>query len=255
MTVAASGRPLALVTGGCRRIGAAIAARLAHEGHDLALHSSRAADIDPGLHVAIHEAQVDHAVFEVDFEQADAAAALITEVKARFGRLPGLLINNAAIFGDDRLDNVTEAALSAHMSVNLATPLLLIKALVAAADDGGCAVVNILDQRIAHPHVDQLAYTLSKLALAGVTTIAAQQPGLRVNAVAPGLTIPTADYEPDQIDRLAEMMPLRRLPTPEQIADAVHFLATRPAINGQILYVDGGAHLITFPADFIALAA
>lgn len=255
MTGAASGRPLALVTGGCRRIGAAIAARLAQEGHDLAIHSSRSSEVEPALEAAIGAAGIDHAVLEVDFERDAAAAALMAMVEARFGRMPTLLVNNAAIFGDDRLDSVTEAALSAHMSVNLAAPLMLIRAMASASGDGTRSVVNILDQRIAHPHVDQLAYTLSKLALAGVTGIAAQLPGIRVNAVAPGLTIPTADYMPDQVSRLTEMMPLRRLPTPEQIADAVHFLALSPATNGQVLYVDGGAHLVPFQRDFVRLAA
>lgn len=255
MATTAPGRPLALVTGGCRRIGAAIAARLARAGHDLALHSSRSGEVEPGLAVAIAAAGIDHAVFEVDFERDGAAAELMAMVEARFGRMPTLLVNNAAIFGDDRLDSVTEAALSAHMSVNLAAPLMLIQAMAGMSGDAVRSVVNILDQRIAHPHVDQLAYTLSKLALAGVTGIAAQSPGIRINAVAPGLTIPTADYMPDQIGRLAEMMPLRRLPTPEQIADAVHFLALTPATNGQVLYVDGGAHLVPFQRDFVRLAA
>lgn len=248
-------RGLALVTGGRRRIGAAIAGRLAQAGYDLALHSSHSGAIDDELVDALAANAVAWEVFEVDFQQAGAAAILLAAVQSRFGRMPTLLINNAAIFGEDRLETVTGSDLAAHMAVNLTVPLLLIQGLAALGDGVPRSVVNILDQRIAHPHVDQLAYTLSKLALAGVTGIAAQSPALRVNAVAPGLTIPTAAYTPDQLGRLRMMMPLHRLPGPDQIADAVAFLAQATAVNGQILYVDAGAHLVRYPADFVGMAA
>jgi NAD(P)-dependent dehydrogenase (short-subunit alcohol dehydrogenase family) len=112
-----------------------------------------------------------------------------------------------------------------------------------------------LDQRIDHPHADQFAYTLSKLALAGLTRTSAASlaPHVRVNAVAPGLTIATPDYDAAQMERLGEMMPLARLPQAEEIAQAVLYLTNATAMTGQTLYVDGGAHLKSYDRDFMHL--
>jgi NAD(P)-dependent dehydrogenase (short-subunit alcohol dehydrogenase family) len=123
------------------------------------------------------------------------------------------------------------------------------------AGTGDRCIVNILDQRIDHPHGDQLAYTLSKMALAGLTRLSASTlaPQVRVNAVAPGLTIATPDYDDDQMQRLAQMMPLECLPQAEQIAEAVVYLAGASAVTGQTLYVDGGAHLRSYDRDFMHL--
>ena len=120
----------------------------------------------------------------------------------------------------------------------------------------GRSIVNILDQRLVHPHGDQLAYTLSKQALAGFTQIAARElapRGIRVNAVAPGLTIATGDYDATKIKRLADMMPLHDLPQPQDIAQAVLYLAEAASVTGQVIAVDRGAHLESYPRDFMHL--
>lgn len=242
--------PLALVTGGARRLGAVLSARLAAAGYVVAVHASGALPPDPA--VAAMLAGGDHALFAADFTEDGAATGLFAAVHRHYGRAPDLLVNNAAIFGNDDLATTCHAELARHYAVNLVAPALLMRAL-AAARPAGAAVVNIVDQRVVHPHRDQLSYTLSKVALAALGAIAAQQPGLRVNAVAPGLVLPTADYAPDQMRRLAAAMPLGALPTPGAIADAVLFLAGQGAINGALLFVDGGAHLRPFTADFVNL--
>ncbi len=243
--------PLALVTGGCRRLGGAIAVRLARAGYALALHGHHHATPEPPLAEAL--AGVEWRGFVADFADAEAAPALFAEVCDAFGRAPDLLVNSASLFGQDRLESVTAVDLAMHHAVNCAAPALLTRAFAAATEGG--AIVNILDQRICHPHGDQLSYTLSKLALAGLTEITARElaPAVRVNAVAPGLTIATDDYDPEQVVRLAATMPLRRLPTPADIAEAVLFLATTPGITGQTLFVDGGAHHLAFARDFMHL--
>ena len=135
--------------------------------------------------------------------------------------------------------------------------MLLAQALARALPDGADgAVVNILDQRVLNPPVDQAAYTASKLALANLTRVLARAfaPRVRVNAVAPGLTIPGDDYADDQVRRLAAAMPLGRLPQPADVADAVAFLAGARAVTGQTLFVDGGASLESWPRDFVHMA-
>ena len=178
----------------------------------------------------------------------------MADVAAHFGRLPDLLVNSASLFGQDRLEDTTADALAAHHAVNCAAPALLIQAFAKGAGTGR-SVVNILDQRIDQPHGDQLAYTLSKIALAGLTRIAAKElaPAIRVNAVAPGLVIPTEDYAGEQMARLEQAMPLARLAAPDEIAEAVVYLAGARSVTGQVLYVDAGARLEAYPRDFMHL--
>ncbi|KQU56016.1 short-chain dehydrogenase [Sphingomonas sp. Leaf339] len=246
-----SRRPLALVTGGCRRLGAAIATALAGAGYDLALHGSHDADPEPSLAEALTAAGGVWQGFVADFADPARATALYAEVTACFGWVPDLLVNGASLFGQDVLADVTADDLAQAHAINAAAPVLLMQAFTATAGEGDRSIVNILDQRIAHPHPDQLSYTLAKLALAGATRIGAA--GVRVNGVAPGLTLPTGDYTDDQMAALADLMPLRRLPTPDDIAAAVLFCASMPSLDRQILYVDGGAHLVPFARDFVHL--
>jgi NAD(P)-dependent dehydrogenase (short-subunit alcohol dehydrogenase family) len=172
------------------------------------------------------------------------------------GRAPTLLVNCAALFREDTILSVTGAMLEEHMAVNLAAPVLLTRALADLTSEAA-AVVHILDQRVINPVPDQLSYTLSKQALhAAVRTLARSlAPRIRVNAVAPGLTLPTPDYSAAQWARLTALMPLERLAAPEEIAEAVLFLAQARAVTGQTIFVDGGAHLESFARDFVYLEA
>jgi pteridine reductase len=223
---------LALVTGGHRRLGAAIAARLAAGGWTVAVHG---------------------ATDDIAANLSDTAAveALIPRVAERYGQLPSLLVNNASRFEWDDVTTVDTKALDLHHAVNARAPVLL--ALALHRMGGAGSVVNILDQRVRNPNADQLSYTLSKTALAGATRTLAVSlaPQLRVNAVAPGLTLPTADYDDAVMARVTAAMPLRRLPEPDDIADAVVFFADAQAVTGQTLFVDGGASLKSFDRDFL----
>jgi NAD(P)-dependent dehydrogenase (short-subunit alcohol dehydrogenase family) len=253
---APSARPLALVTGGWRRIGAAIARTLAVAGWDLALHAHSAATFDQGF--ADELARLGAAVHPLAADLADAAAVtrMPAQAMALAGRAPTLLVNCAALFREDTVATVTAAMLDEHLAVNLAAPVLLTRALADLAE-GEAAVVHILDQRVLNPVPDQLSYTLSKQALhAAVRTLARSlAPRLRVNAVAPGLTLPTPDYTEEQWLRLTALMPLERLASPGEIAEAVLFLAQARAVTGQTIFVDGGAHLESFARDFVYLEA
>lgn len=243
---------LAVVTGGCRRLGGAIASRLAREGYALALHASNDAEPDADLRDALSEAGAEWAGFTADLADEQAVEALLPAIADRFGQAPALLVNSAARFGQDRPESTDYGELLGHYAVNCAAPAVLSRSL---ATLGGETIVNILDQRIAAPHGDQLAYTLSKIALAGLTRILARElaPEVRVNAVAPGLTLPTPDYDASRLAKAAAAMPLEHLPDPDEIADAVVWLADAEAVTGQTVFVDGGAHLRTFARDFLYL--
>lgn len=243
---------LALVTGGHRRLGAAIAARLAGAGWAVAIHGSHDAEPEAGLAEAL--AGAEWKGFVADFAEPGAATGLMATVTAAFGRAPDLLVNSAALFGQDRLESVTDADLARHFAINASAPALLTAAFAAAGGEGR-SIVNLLDQRLAQPHGDQLAYTLSKYALAGLTELTARTlaPRIRVNGVAPGLTIVTDDYDEGAGERLAAQMPLGRLPTPDDVADAVLYLAGGRAVTGQVIRVDGGAHQVNWARDFMHL--
>ena len=244
---------LALVTGGHRRLGAAISARLAADGWTLALHGAHDATPDDALAAVLAERGTTFAPFVADLADTAAVAALIPRVIDRFGAPPTLLVNNAARFADDTAADADAATLAAHHAVNVAAPVALALALARAGREG--AIVNIVDQRVRNPVPDQLSYSLSKAALASATrTLAvAFAPWFRVNAVAPGLTLPTADYSDAQWARLGDAMPLAHLPSPGDVADAVAFLADARSITGQTLFVDAGASMKSFERDFVHL--
>ncbi len=244
---------LALVTGGHRRLGAVIAARLAADGWTLALHGAHDATPDAALSLALARHSTDWCGFVADLGQNDQVAALLPAVVAHFGIVPSLLVNNAARFDEDDATTADAHSIDAHHRVNAAAPVALALALFRMGGQG--SVINIVDQRIRNPIPDQLSYSLSKAALASATrTLAvAFAPNLRVNAVAPGLTLPTSDYDEEQMGRLAAAMPLGHLPQPGDIADAVAFLAGAISVTGQTLFVDGGASLKSFDHDFVRL--
>lgn len=247
-------RPLALVTGGVRRLGAVIAARLADAGYDLALSSHGDATPDPVLADAIARNGCAWQHFSADLSDSIAASALVGDVATHFGRAPDLLVNNAAMFGQDGWQAMDAASLDAHFRLNLFAPLLLSTALV-KANGNRPAIVHIVDQRVRNPNGDQLSYTLSKQALAASvrSMAAALAPHARVNGVAPGLVIPTDDYSDDMMRQLAASMPLHALPAPESVADAVLYLAQARDVTGQIIFADGGAHLNSYTRDFMHL--
>lgn len=249
-------RPLALVTGGWRRIGAAIARRLARDGFDLALHAHRPASVDAQLvaELAGEGAQAKALVGEL--ADADVAERLIGEATEAFGRAPTLLVNCASRFSEGGWEDLTGEALDEHFRINLFAPVLLTRAFAGALGERPGSVVMILDQRVRNPVPDQVAYSLSKQALQGAVRILARAlaPRVRVNGVAPGLVLPTDDYDPAQWERLRALMPLRALPTPEQIADAVAWLARAEAVTAQTVFVDAGANLESYPRDFVYLA-
>lgn len=247
---------LALVTGGCRRVGAAIAAELARAGWTLALHGHSDAVPDAELADTLAACDTQWHGFVADLALPDAPAALIARVVAHFGRAPDLLVNNASMFDYDDLASMTPQMLGDHFAVNTFAPVLLARDLVAAAGEGAQpAIVQIIDQRVRNPNGDQLSYTLSKQALAESIRTLARAFGARarVNGVAPGLTLATSDFDDAQMARLAARMPLGRLSDPQDIARAVRYLADAPATTGQLLFVDGGAHMLSLERDFVFL--
>ena len=235
--------PAALVTGGGQRIGRAIVEALSRAGYAVAIHvrNSRAAAEALRAHIVREGGRA--AVITADLADHDAVLGLVPVAAAAVGPLT-LLVNNAGEFESDDIARLERARFDRHIAVNLRAPLFLAAAFAEQAPEGG-AVVNLLDQRVLRPNPRFMSYGLAKSALYAATTTLAQAlaPRLRVNAVAPGPTLPNPSQDADAFARYSRAMPLGHGPSPEEIAQAVLFLATAGSVTGVTIPVDGGQHL------------
>ena len=241
-------RPAALITGGAQRIGRTIALALARRGYAVALqarHSRAAADALVG---EITAAGGRAATVAADLADHAAVLGLVPAAAAAIGPLT-LLVNNAAEFEPDEIGHLERERFDRHIAVNLRAPIFLADAfaaqLPAGVQEGQAAVVNILDQRVLKPTPRFLSYGLSKSALYAATTTLAQAlaPRVRINAVAPGPTLPSPRQDAQAFARQVHALPLDRGPTPQDIADAVLYLASATTVTGATIAVDSGQHL------------
>jgi NAD(P)-dependent dehydrogenase (short-subunit alcohol dehydrogenase family) len=179
-----------------------------------------------------------------DLADHDAVMGLVPAAVAAVGPLT-LLVNNASVFEPDAAGRFDRELFDRHFAVNLRAPVFLAQALAAQAPAGG-SIVNILDQRIYRPGPGFFSYGLSKSALHVATTTMAQglAPRVRVNAVAPGPTLANVWHGDEIFKRRAAAMPLGHGPAPEEVADAVLFLAGARNITGETIAVDGGQHIV-----------
>jgi NAD(P)-dependent dehydrogenase (short-subunit alcohol dehydrogenase family) len=243
----------ALVTGGAQRIGRAIVLALARSGYAVAVHAHRSPAPARDLCAEIVTAGGTAAVVAGDLADHGAVLDLVPAAAAAVGPLT-LLVNNASVFEPDEIGALDRARFDRHYAVNLRAPVFLAEAFAAqvaaqvAANvppGANASIVNLLDQRVYKPTPRYLSYGLAKSGLHAATTTLAQAlaPQVRVNAVAPGPALPNARQDAETFARLCRAVPLGHGPSPEEIADAVLFLAAAKSITGQTITVDGGQHL------------
>lgn len=237
---------IALVTGAARRIGRAIAERLAREGYAVALHASARSQADArALEAAIRTAGGRACVVVADLADAREAPAIVARAASAFGPVT-LLVNNASIFEADEAAQFDPAHFDRLMAVNLRAPLQLSSAFAAALPAGRAgAIVNVTDQRVWRLNPRFFSYTLTKSALWTATQTMAQAfaPRITVNAVGPGPTLANTVEGEAGFAREAAAVPLGRGVTPEEVADAVLYLARARGVTGQMIAVDGGQHV------------
>jgi NAD(P)-dependent dehydrogenase (short-subunit alcohol dehydrogenase family) len=235
--------PAALVTGGALRIGRAIVLALARAGYRIAIHANRSLKDAEALRDDIARTGRRACAVAADLADHDAVMGLVPAAAAAVGPLT-LLVNNASAFEPDEIGHLDRERFDRQLAVNLRAPLFLAQAFAAQAPAGG-SIVNILDQSVYRPGPGFFSYGLSKSALYVATTTLAQglAPHVRVNAVAPGPTLPNVWHGDDVFKRRTVAMPLGHGPAPEEIADAVVFLAGARSITGETVAVDGGQHI------------
>lgn len=229
-----------LITGAAVRVGRGLAEALAAEGCALALHCNRSRREAEALAARLRARGTRASVIAKDLLEPRSGEEIIRRAVKAFGRLD-ILINNAAVFEKGRLADCSEDEFRRQMEVNLAAPVLLTRAFARIAKKG--RIINILDRRIAGLEAGMAGYLLSKKALAAFTSIAALElaPDITVNGVAPGPVLRAAKGAPRE---KAGALPLERRPTVKDVAEAVIFLLKADAITGEIIFVDGGQHLL-----------
>ncbi|MFF2369292.1 SDR family NAD(P)-dependent oxidoreductase [Agromyces sp. NPDC058110] len=253
MNTAAPTRPVTIVTGASRGIGAAIATRLAEEGHDLVLTYRERADEAIAVQRACEAAGARVVLLQVDMDDLDAAARLVPDAVAAFGTVTGL-VNNAGITG--RIGPFLDAPLDETervFRINVLAPIVVTQAAIAhmATDRGGAggSIVNISSgaAKSGSPNT-YITYAMSKAALNALTTGASKEfapVGVRVNTVSPGTTrteIHAAAGRPNAPDERAPGIPMRRPGEVHEIAGAVVYLLSDDAsyTTGADIRVAGG---------------
>jgi NAD(P)-dependent dehydrogenase (short-subunit alcohol dehydrogenase family) len=236
----------ALVTGAAKRIGRAIACALADNGMNVVVHYNRSGPQARDLVSRIKKKGVSSWAIAGDIETDDGCTALVGDAIAACGGNLSVLVNNASIFPESTLADLTFENLARAIRVNAWAPLLLSRAFAVTAAHGRGCIVNLLDNRISGSDRGHVGYLLSKQMLASLTRMCALEfsPAIRVNGIAPGIILPPAGKTGAYLDKLKGGVPLRMHGSPADIAAAVVFCARNPFLTGEIITIDGGKHLV-----------
>jgi NAD(P)-dependent dehydrogenase (short-subunit alcohol dehydrogenase family) len=253
-------RPVALVTGGAKRLGRSIALTLAQDGWDVALHYGRSAAAAEQTLEELRKLGAQAIALSADLDIESEIEELLPRCARELGEVQ-CLVNNAARFEFDTIEQFESERLRAQMQTNLVAPLLLARnlhrrQLAQRAPPASAVVINILDQKLFNPNPDYFSYTLSKAALHAATTLMAQAlaPLVRCVGVAPGITLPSDDQTEEGFEQAHRVTPLGRSSTPDEVAQAVCYAARARALTGTTLLVDGGQHLWPTERDIMFLA-
>lgn len=233
----------ALITGAAKRIGRSLTIELAKQGANVVIHYNTS---EEKAH-ALREEVIDHGIkaflIRADLADPTAAVTLIDNVLTQASSLD-ILINNASTFPTKNIQDVDITNLNNTMAINAWTPLTLCRRF--AQKIGYGKIINFLDRRIVGYDYDRFPYYLSKSMLETLTRALALKyaPKITVNAVAPGLILPPECKSLRYLERLKKTVPLKRYGSVSDIIDTVFFLLRSDFVTGQIIYVDGGKHLI-----------
>lgn len=236
----------ALVTGGATRVGRALTMALAAAGADVFVHYNRSEGPADETADAVRSLGRRAAVGGADLSDPTTTGRLIEDATEALGPI-SILINSASGFPVDTLQDVTLDQLRATADLTLNSPTLLTQAFAGdLPDDEQGAVVNVTDVKTMFPYKDHLSYMLAKGGLDTLTRAAAiaLAPRIRVNAVALGVILPPPGEGDDYVRNLAAQVPMARPGGTTPVADAVLALVQNDFVTGEIVRVDGGAHLV-----------
>lgn len=245
MTSEFEGPRTAIVTGGAKRIGAALCRALAEDGWHLLIHCNRSIAEADALAAELGNA----ATVSADLAAPAAAATIMAALE---GLPPArLLVNNASRFDYDGIDDFSVETWDRHMAVNLRAPALLTQAFAGQAQGGG-AIVNLLDAKLAGPNPDFFSYTVSKMGLAGLTELSARalaKRKIRVCGIAPSVTLVSGPQSRENFDAVHDLNALERGVTVEEVVAALRFILSMPTLTGQTITIDGGQRFLGLARD------
>lgn len=236
--------PLALVTGGARRLGRAFALALARQGFAILLHYHHSEEEAAATADAIRALGMPVYPLQVDLTSS-------TNIESLFSNLDTLphplkvLVNSAALMPRGDVRTLSAVDFDAAIALNLRAPFLCAQEAAKRMEAGGL-IVNVTDVGAQKAWSGFPAYTVSKAALDSLTRVLARSlaPKIRVNAIAPGLVLPSEHVSPEEWERLVGRLPLKRPASVDEVAAALEFLLKNEYITGQTIVVDGGYSLI-----------
>jgi NAD(P)-dependent dehydrogenase (short-subunit alcohol dehydrogenase family) len=235
----------ALITGAAKRVGKAMAHHLASQGWNIAIHyntsSAEAELLRKELVQSFPDQQFEF--FGADLNQIEQVEMLIPRVIQKFLRID-LLINNASVFEPATLAKTSTEFFERQMNINFRAPFILLRNYSQTYKSG--IIVNFVDTRIVNNRTSFAAYSLSKKALWELTKMAALEfgPGIRVNAIAPGLTLAPEEKREEYLWKLAERIPMKRPGGLDPILKSLDYILENDYLTGQLLYCDGGENLM-----------
>ncbi|MFV1874898.1 SDR family oxidoreductase [Nioella sp.] len=255
----------ALVTGGAKRLGRAMALALAEAGHDVAVHYAGSAAEAEDTATAIRALGRRAVTLQADLLDEDATQSLLPRAVEALGQPVTVLVNNASVFEYDNIGTMSRTSWDRHMESNLRAPVVLTQALAAQMppaepDENGepqarGLVVNMVDQRVQKLTPEFMSYTIAKMGLWAFTRTAAQAlaPHVRVNAIGPGPTMIGARQSQVHFARQRKGTVLGRGADAEGIVQALKYFLTARAVTGQLICVDGGQHLAWQTPDILGV--
>ncbi|MGQ5717973.1 SDR family oxidoreductase [Pseudochrobactrum asaccharolyticum] len=248
--------PVTLITGGAKRIGSHITQDLAARGYPVIIHCNRSTTQAEALAQRIRAHGGKAAVVSADLSDDKQVASLMEQAAQPFGPIE-LLVNNASVFEDDRIGSLTHDLWDRHFAVHVKAPVFLAQAMAEALpEDKQGLIINITDQRVQKLNPQFISYTLSKTALWTATRTLAQAlaPAIRVNAIAPGPTLPSERQQPGDFEKQVDAVLLKKAPLLDEFASTIDYLWRTRSVTGQMIALDGGQHLAWETPDIAGIS-
>ncbi|TNF44298.1 MAG: SDR family NAD(P)-dependent oxidoreductase [Bacteroidetes bacterium] len=237
-------RKTALITGASKRLGKAIAVHLAEKGWNIAIHfnsSKKPAEVLVNELTAKYHQQKFQS-FKTNLSTIDEVTKLIPNVLKEFGEIH-LLVNNASVFDPGYLKVTNPELFDDQINVNLKAPFFLIRDFANLCKKG--IIINFVDTRVTSNKSNFAAYSLSKKGLWDLTKMAALEfaPDIRVNAIAPGVTLAPAEKDENYLLNLAQNIPMKKPGGIDPIIKSLDYILENNHLTGQLLFADGGENL------------
>lgn len=236
-------KKFALITGSADRIGKAIAIELARQKYHIIIHYNSSDAKATQLKAEIEKMDVEVLLLQINFLENNDFDAIFQSLKNQSIRIE-VLVNAASDFRPSDFNDQGSSLLQKELQINFESAYLLTKAYARVYDKG--VIINFLDTKIEKNYTRHLDYLLSKKLLKEFTKLSAVElaPGFRVNAITPGLVLPPKGKDESYLLKLAEQIPLKTIGNVDEIILAFTYLLQAQFVTGQIIYIDGGDHLL-----------